>query len=122
YFHLLGIPLLRGRRFSDEDVEVTPRVAVINQTAARTWWPNQDPLGKRVRLRLNSREVLSSAEPPWTTIVGVIGDARTESLADAALPTVYRHVSQPPAKHLAIILRGQLVPAAISEQMRKQIQ
>jgi len=122
YFHLLGIPLLRGRLFSDEDVEVTPRVAVINQTAARTWWPNQDPLGKRVRLRLNSREVLSSAEPPWTTIVGVIADARTESLADAAIPQIYRSVYQHPAKDLAIILRGQLDPAAISEQMRKQIQ
>ena len=122
YFHLLGIPLLRGRLFSDEDVEVTPRVAVINQTAARTWWPNQDPLGKRVRLRLNSREVLSSADPPWTTIVGVIADARTESLADAAIPQIYRSVYQHPAKDLAIILRGQLDPAAISEQMRKQIQ
>jgi ABC-type antimicrobial peptide transport system permease subunit len=122
YFHLLGIPLLRGRLFSDEDLEVTPRVAVINQTAARTWWPNQDPLGKRVRLRLNSREVLRSAEPPWTTIVGVIADARTESLADAAISQIYRSVYQHPAKDLVIILRGQLDPAAISEQMRKQIQ
>jgi putative ABC transport system permease protein len=122
YFHLLGIPLLRGRLFSDEDLEITPRVAVINQTAARTWWPNQDPLGKRVRLRLNSREVSRSAEPPWTTIVGVIADARTESLADAAIPQIYRSVYQHPAKDLVIILRGQLDPAAISEQMRKQIQ
>jgi predicted permease len=122
YFHLLGIPLLRGRLFNDEDIEVSPQVAVINQTAARTWWPNQDPLGKRVRLRLNSREVLSSAVPPWTTIVGVIADARTESLANAAIPQIYRSVYQHPAKDLAIILRGQLDPAAISEQMRKQVQ
>ncbi len=122
YFHLLGIPLLRGRLFNDEDIEVTPKVAVINQTAARTWWPNQDPLGKRVRLRLDSREVSSSAEPPWTTIVGVIADARTESLADAAIPQIYRSVYQHPAKDLAIILRGQLDPSAISEQMRKEVQ
>jgi putative ABC transport system permease protein len=122
YFHLLDIPLLRGRLFNGQDIEVTPRVAVINQTAARTWWPNQDPLGKRVRLRLNSREVLSSAEPPWTTIVGVIADARTESLANVAIPQIYRSVYQHPAKDLTIILRGQLDPAAISEQMRKQVQ
>jgi len=122
YFHLLGIPLLRGRLFSDEDLEVTPRVAVINQTAARTWWPNEGPLGKRVRLRLNSREVLRSAEPPWTTIVGVIADARTESLADAAIPQIYRSVYQHPAKDLAIFLRGQLDPIVISSQMRTQIQ
>jgi predicted permease len=85
YFHLLGMPLLRGRLFSDQDLGDTPQVAVINQAAARTYWPNQDPLGKRVRLRLDTREPLSSAKPAWTTIVGVIADARTESLADLAI-------------------------------------
>jgi predicted permease len=122
YFHLLGIPLLRGRLFSDEDIEETPPVAVINQAAARTWWPNQDPLGKRVRLRQSSREAARSAAPPWTTIVGVIADARTESLADGAIPQIYRSVYQHPAKDLAIILRGRLDPSAISEQMRQQVQ
>jgi predicted permease len=122
YFHLLGIPLLHGRLFNDQDLEDTPRVAVINQAAARTYWPNQDPLGKRVRLRLDRREPLSSAEPPWTTIVGVIADARTESLADAAIPQIYRSVYQHPAKDLAIILRGQLDPRAISVQVREQVQ
>ncbi len=124
YFHLLGIPLLRGRLFSDQDLEHTPLVAVINQAAARTYWPDQDPLGKRVRLRLrlDSRELLSSAEPPWTTIVGVIADARTESLADAAIPQIYRSVYQHPAKDLAIILRGQLDLRAISVQVREQVQ
>jgi putative ABC transport system permease protein len=122
YFHLLSIPLLRGRLFSDQDLDTTPRVAVINQAAARAYWPNQDPLGKRVRLRLDSREALGSAEAPWTTIVGVIADARTESLADAAIPQIYRSVYQHPAKDLAIILRGQLDPRAISVQVREQIQ
>ena len=122
YFHLLGMPLLRGRLFSDQDLEDTPQVAVINQAAARTYWPNQDPLGKRVRLRLDSREPLSSAKPAWTTIVGVIADARTESLADAAIPQIYRSVYQRPAKDLAIFLRGQLDPSAISAQVREQVQ
>ncbi len=76
YFHLLGMPLLRGRLFSDQDLEDTPQVAVINQAAARTCWPNQDPLGKRVRLHLDTRAPLSSAKPAWTMIVGVIADAR----------------------------------------------
>jgi predicted permease len=121
YFHLLGMPLLRGRLFSDHDLEDTPQVAVINQAAARTYWPNQDPLGKRVRLRLDSREPLSSAKPAWTMIVGVIADARTESLADAAVPQIYRSVYQHPAKDLAIFLRGQLDPSAISAQVREQV-
>jgi predicted permease len=122
YFHLLGMPLLRGRLFSDQDLENTPQVAVINQAAARAYWPNQDPLGKRVRLRLDSREALSSAQPAWTTIVGVIADARTESLADGAIPQIYRSVYQRPAKDLIIFLRGQLDPTAISAQVRAQVQ
>jgi putative ABC transport system permease protein len=122
YFHLLGMPLLRGRLFSDQDLEGTPQVAVINQAAARTYWPNQDPLGKRVRLRLDSRETLSSAKPAWTMIVGVIADARTESLADLAIPQIYRSVYQRPTKDLIIFLRGQLDPIAISGQVREQVQ
>ncbi len=122
YFHLLGMPLERGRLFSDQDLENTPQVAVINQAAARTYWPNQDPLGKRVRLHLDTRGLVSSAKPAWTTIVGVIADARTESLADAAIPQIYRSVYQRTAKDLAIFLRGQLDPSAISGQVRGQIQ
>ena len=122
YFHLLGMPLLRGRLFSDQDLEDTPQVAVINQAAARTYWPNQDPLGKRVRLRLDTREPLSSAKPAWTTIVGVIADARTESLADLAIPQIYRSVYQRPSKDLVIFLRGQLDPIAVSAQVREQVQ
>ena len=55
YFHLLGITLLRGRLFSDQDLEDMSQVAVINQAAARTYWSNQDPLGKRVRLQMPAR-------------------------------------------------------------------
>jgi putative ABC transport system permease protein len=127
YFHLLEMPLLRGRLFNDQDLEETPQVAVINQAAARKYWPGrdgkgEDPLGKRVRLHRDSREPSSSAKPAWTTIVGVIADARTESLADAAIPQLYRSVYQHPAKSLAVFLRGQLDSSVISSQMRAQIQ
>ena len=127
YFHLLGMPLLRGRLFSDHELEDTPQVAVINQAAARIYWPGkdgkgQDPLGKRVRLHLDTRGLPSSAQPAWTTIVGVIADARTESLADAAIPLIYRSAYQRSAKDLAIFLRGQLDPSAISPQVREQVQ
>ena len=114
YFHLLGMTLLRGRLFVEQDLENTPSIAVINQAAARTYWPNQDPVGKRVRL--------SASKPGWTTIVGVIADARTESLADAAIPQVYFDIYQSRAKDLAFFLRGQVDPAAISAQVRTQIQ
>ncbi|MGA9463595.1 MAG: ABC transporter permease [Terracidiphilus sp.] len=122
YFHLLGIPLERGRIFSEQDIETTPQVAVINQAAAHTYWPNQDPLGKRVRLHLDTRGLLTSPTSAWTTIIGVVADARTESLADAAIPQIYRCAYQHPAKDLAIFLRGQLDPSTIPDQVRAQVQ
>jgi predicted permease len=114
YFHLIGMTLLRGRLFVDQDLEDTPSIAVINQAAARTNWHIQDPVGKRVRL--------GADKPDWTTIVGVIADARTESLADAAIPQVYLDIYQRPAKFLALYLRGQVDPATISAQVRTQVQ
>jgi predicted permease len=114
YFHLLGMTLLRGRLFVDQDLEATPSVAVINEAAARTYWPNQDPVGKRARLNRD--------KPVWTTIVGVIADAHTESLADAGTPQVYLDIYQRHAKDLAFLLRGQINPHAISAQVRTQIQ
>jgi putative ABC transport system permease protein len=122
YFHLLGMPLLRGRLFSEQDIETTPQVAIINEAAARTYWPNQDPVGKRVRLHLDTRGLLNPAKPAWTTIVGVIADARTESLADAGVPQIYRSVYQRASKEVTIFLRGQLDPSAISAQVRSQVQ
>jgi putative ABC transport system permease protein len=116
------MPLERGRLFTDQDVEGTPEVAVINQAAARTYWPNKDPVGKRVRLQLNTRGLSSPAKPAWTTIIGVIADARTESLADAGIPQIYLSVYQRASKEVAIFLRGQLDPGAISAQVRQQVQ
>jgi len=118
YFHVLGMTLQRGRLFVDQDLESTPLIAVINQAAARTYWPNQDPVGKRVHLL----DGLGRARPEWTTIVGIIADARTESLADAGIPQMYVDIYQRPFKFLAFYLRGQVDPAAISAQVRTQIQ
>ncbi|MGA2851967.1 MAG: ABC transporter permease [Terracidiphilus sp.] len=123
YFHLLDMTLLRGRLFVDQDVEATPLVAVINQAAARMYWPGkdgkgEDPVGKRVHLLGR----LGRARRDWTTIVGVIADARTESLADAGIPQIYLDIYQRPAKFLAFYVRGQVDPAAISAQVRTQIQ
>jgi putative ABC transport system permease protein len=122
YFHLLSMPLERGRLFSNQDVDGTPEVAVINRAAARTYWQNQDPVGKRVRLHLDTRGLPSSAQPAWTTIIGVVADARTESLADAAIPLIYRSMYQRASKEVTIFLRGRLDPSAIPAQVRQQVQ
>jgi predicted permease len=113
YFHLLQIPLLRGRLFTEFDNEEAPQVAVINEACARTYWPNDDPLGKRFKsVRAGS---------PWITVVGVVADARTQSLAQADVPEIYMDLYQTGAKRLAILLRGRLDTAEITEHVREQV-
>lgn len=75
YFHAMGIPLLRGRVFSDADTaEKAPSTIIINETMASQYWPNEDPIGKRLKFEdLNFKS-------PWFTIIGVVGDVRQEGL------------------------------------------
>jgi predicted permease len=119
YFHLVSMTLLRGRLFGEIDNEKEPPVAVINEAFARTYWPNGDPLGKHLKLN-NARG--TRGNPPWTTVVGVIADARTESLAEASDPQIYLSLYQMHPKDLAIFLRGRLDAAAIPIQVREQVQ
>ena len=114
YFHVVGLTLVRGRLFNDHDTDASPSVAVINQSLARTFWPDEDALGKRIKLR--PRDTL------WTTVVGIVADARTESLASADVPHVYASLYQRQGKHLAIFLRGHFETAAIAQRIRDAVQ
>jgi hypothetical protein len=114
YFHLLEIPLLRGRLFNESDNDNTPQVAIINQATAQTYWPNKDALGKRFK------SVKSGA--PWMTVVGVIANARTQSLVQEDVPQIYLDVYQTGVQRLAILLRGHLRAAAIADEVREQVQ
>jgi putative ABC transport system permease protein len=114
YFHLLGIPLVRGRLFTDLDTDTAPQVAVINEAFARTYWPDQDPIGKRFKRARDGS--------PWVTVVGMIANARTETLAEASVPKLYLALHQTGGKRLAIFLRGHLNTAAIPEEVREQVQ
>jgi predicted permease len=114
YFHLLQIPVLRGRLFKDSDTDTAPQVAVVNESFARTYWPGDDPLGKRFK-----RDRPGSS---WISVVGVVADAKTQSLAQAPLPEAYLDVYQTGAGRLAIFLRGHFDTAAISQRMREQVQ
>jgi predicted permease len=114
YFHLLKIPLLRGRLFDESDNDKAPQVGVVNEAFARTYWPNQNPIGKRFRK--------ARADSPWTTVVGLIANARTESLAETGVPKIYLDLYQTGGKRLAIFLRGDLDAAAIPGEVREQVQ
>ncbi len=72
YFIALGIPILRGRLFTDDDRLGSESVAVIDENLAREYWPNQDPIGKRIQ---------SGSRDSWTSIVGVVGHIRFNQLA-----------------------------------------
>jgi putative ABC transport system permease protein len=83
YFRALGIPLLRGRSFIQQDTAETQAVAVINRTMAERFWPGQDAIGQRLKIG-------SSDSPnPWMTIVGVVGDVRQTSMDQTLKSEMY---------------------------------
>jgi putative ABC transport system permease protein len=80
YFETMGVPVVRGRGFSDHDTAESPNVIVINEAAARQYWPNDDPIGQRVSL---------GAQADWREIVGIVGDTRHEGLDVETEPAGY---------------------------------
>jgi predicted permease len=114
YFRVLEIPLLRGRLFNDSDSDKAPQVAVINEAFAEKYWPNQDPVGKRFRR--------NRADAPWITVVGIIANARTESLAQASVPKIYLNFYQTGGNRLVIFLRGHLDTGEIPMEVRERVQ
>jgi predicted permease len=76
----MGVPILRGRAFTERDTGTESRVAIVNATAVRRFWPNADPIGRRISLGRPDR---------WMEIVGIVGDVRHEALAVEAEPEAY---------------------------------
>jgi putative ABC transport system permease protein len=96
YFRLLEIPLTRGRLFAPEDRPGTPEVAVVNQETARLYWPEGDPVGKRLRI---------DPEGPWLTVVGVVGDLSRRPMGRGTTPLLYTASAQEPARPLRVLVR-----------------
>ena len=113
YFKAMGIPIRRGRDFTANDGPTAPPVAVINETMARRLFPNQDPVGQRVRTGPN-------ATGPWTTIIGVIGDIRHGGLEEEPQPEMYITALQGPPVSPFIVVRASGDPAALTETIRAE--
>jgi putative ABC transport system permease protein len=98
YFRTMGIPLLKGRAFSDRDVGGAPPVAIVSERLARRYFGETNPLGRRVRLEERAPMACCAAAGPvegvWREIVGVVGDIRQASLDDAPAMTIYRPYTQ----------------------------
>jgi predicted permease len=112
YFRTMRIPLTRGRDFTERDTMTSPPVAVINETFARTIWPGEDPIGKRIT-------VPDFKEP--VTIVGVAGDVKHRTPTEPAQPQIYLAHYQAPLIFSSLVARTAVPPLILTRDIRQAI-
>jgi putative ABC transport system permease protein len=112
YFRTLGVPLLQGRTFSDHDQQGAPLVVIINQTLARQFFPNENPVGKRLR---------QNRENPWMEVVGVVGDVRYSGLGTEAFPALYVPYLQHGWPGAYLVVRAARNPLALAPSVREAV-
>ena len=118
YFQTLGISLLQGRSFTDADVEGTLPVVIVDESFARRFYPNESPLGKRIkRGNLNSTR-------PWHTIIGVVRPVRSQRLDAISLPQAYFAIYQDPTAtfNMSLAVRATAGdPASLAQSVRAAV-
>ena len=118
YFATLGIPLVRGRTFTDRDAAGAPDVVIINAAAAKRYWPDEDPLGRRI-------DITFAAVPRWFQIVGIVGDVKHAGLEQDTDPEAYMPFPQAPfrgnARRLAIVVRTRAPLATMAPMVRSLV-
>jgi putative ABC transport system permease protein len=122
YFEALGIPLIRGRLFDSRDDQHTPKVAIVNETAARRYWPGDDPVGKRILSGMDEEQ------RSWSTIIGVVGDVKHSGLDAGVNPETYYHYLQVPPETvniaegtMALAIRTSANPDATASAVRQEL-
>ena len=113
YFRAMGIPLLRGRLFTAQDNAKAPRVAIINETLAKQFFPNEDPIGKQINV----------AERPGTfrQIVGIVGDIKQYGVDKETTSQTYEPFAQHPFNTLNFVLRTTGSSAALLGALRPAV-
>jgi putative ABC transport system permease protein len=119
YFDVLKIPLKRGRVFTELDNSKGQRVAVVNEALARQYWPNADPVGQRIKLG-SGRTLRNGAAD--LTIVGVVGDIRSDGFDTASAPRIYVSEPQAPAYGSVVYLRTADDPGVLGQAIRREVQ
>jgi putative ABC transport system permease protein len=114
YFQTMGIPLLRGRNFSDLELREKRHVVLINEALARQHFPNEDPIGKRL-------DVAMFDEPFWAEIIGVVGNVRYDSLVDEPPPAAYFSHSDLTYGFMTLVIRTDGDPVAIAPAVQREI-
>lgn len=113
YFRAMGIPLLKGRALSEQDVQEKARVVIINQSMWRRYWPNEDPVGKRIKF--------GNPEGEWSRVVGVVGDVRHGGPAVELGPEVYQPYSQLPPPFATFVVRSLPTSSKLAPQLRSEV-
>jgi predicted permease len=108
YFRTIGTPLIRGRFFTEADNSAGPDVAVVNQTMARHYWGEKDPLGHRVSF---------DGGDHWITIVGVVGDIHQTGLDRPPADALYRPLDQAPMLGFSLFVRAANDPEKLTRQL-----
>jgi predicted permease len=121
YFKVLQASLVRGRYFTEDDDTGKQPVAIVDESAARTYWPDSDPIGRR----LSIRSTRGAANPPWCTVVGVIKDIKSDGLDQSGAPHIYRPIYQfpgPRSLSLSVTVRTSLPATSLEPLIRREIQ
>jgi putative ABC transport system permease protein len=115
YFRALNVPLLKGRYFTEADTAAAPGVAIINETIARRFFPNEDPVGRR--LKLGNPE----SQSPRLTIVGVVGDVKYSGLDADTEAGLYIPYLQNPVPGMYLMVRTASYPLSLAAAVRGQV-
>jgi putative ABC transport system permease protein len=116
YLAAVGIRLVRGRLFSDADRESAPLVVLISDTAAERWWPNQDPIGRRVKV-----PGFDVGAQPWRTVVGVVRDVKQAGLDAPQTMQIYLPHAQYRNGYLTLVVRTKSDPMSLAAEVRRQV-
>lgn len=114
YFGTIGIPVLRGRSFTEVEDAQARHVVVISESFAQKYFPGEDPVGKRIAVHMFDK-------PNPTEIVGVVGDVRYDSLTDAAEPTVYFPLPELTYSFMTLVIHADGDPAQLTPAVRREI-
>ena len=116
YLRVMGIPLLAGRFFNQQDILSAPRVSVISKTFAQRYFPNQDPIGKRLNFGFPPNPDVERE------IVGIVGDVRDVSLGEAPGPMMYVPFAQAPFWGANLVVKSTLSTSAVAAAIRQEVQ
>jgi len=116
YFKAMSIPLVRGRYFEARDTDGTPGVAIVDETLADTYWPKQDPIGKRLHFGGGGQQ-----NPPWLTVVGVVRHVHNRTLEARSRVEVYVPENQLPFNGMTLAVRTSTNPLSMVPTIQREV-